>query len=40
VLDRSRDAVPGEFYSGAIAHAIDTAKVVVLVLSENAFSEK
>jgi len=31
-----RDVVPGEFYAGAIVHAIDTAKVIVLVLSENA----
>jgi TolB-like protein/Tfp pilus assembly protein PilF len=31
-----RDVVPGEFYSGAIVHAIDAAKVIVLVLSENA----
>jgi hypothetical protein len=31
-----RDVVPGEFYAGAIVHAIDAAKVSVLVLSENA----
>jgi TolB-like protein len=31
-----RDVVPGEFYAGAIVHAIDAAKVIVLVLSENA----
>jgi TolB-like protein len=31
-----RDVVPGEFYAGAIVHAIDAAKVIVLILSENA----
>jgi TolB-like protein/Flp pilus assembly protein TadD len=31
-----RDVVPGEFYAGAIVRAIDAAKVIVLVLSENA----
>jgi len=31
-----RDVVPGEFYAEGIIHAIDAAKVVVLVLSENA----
>jgi len=31
-----RDVVPGEFYAGAIVHAIDAARVVVLVLSESA----
>jgi TolB-like protein len=31
-----RDVVPGELYAGAIVHAIDAAKVIVLVLSENA----
>ena len=31
-----RDVVPGEFYAGAIVHAIDAAKAIVLVLSENA----
>ncbi len=31
-----RDVVPGEFYADAIVHAIDAAKVVVLVLSEHA----
>jgi hypothetical protein len=31
-----RDVVPGEFYAGAIVHAIDAAKVIVLVLSGNA----
>ena len=31
-----RDVVPGEFYAGAIVHAIDSTKVVVLVLSESA----
>jgi len=31
-----RDVTPGEFYSEAIVHAIDTAMVVVLVLSQNA----
>jgi len=31
-----RDVVPGELYAGAIVHAIDAAKLIVLVLSENA----
>jgi TolB-like protein/Tfp pilus assembly protein PilF len=31
-----RDVTPGEFYSEAIVHAIDSATVVVLVLSQNA----
>jgi adenylate cyclase len=31
-----RDVVPGEFYAGAIVHAIDAAKVILLILSENA----
>jgi hypothetical protein len=31
-----RDVVPGEFYAGAIVHAIDAAKILVLVLSKNA----
>jgi TolB-like protein len=31
-----RDVSPGEFYAEGIVHAIDAAKVVVLVLSENA----
>jgi TolB-like protein/Flp pilus assembly protein TadD len=31
-----RDVTPGEFYSEAIVHAIDSAAVVVLVLSRNA----
>lgn len=31
-----RDVVPGEFYAGAIVHAIDAAKAIVLVLSEHA----
>ena len=31
-----RDVVPGEFYAGAIVHAIDAAKVIVLVLSKSA----
>lgn len=31
-----RDVTPGELYSEAIVHAIDSAKVVVLVLSQNA----
>ena len=31
-----RDVTPGEFYSEAIVHAIDAAKVVVLILSQNA----
>ncbi len=35
-----RDVVPGEFYAGAIVHAIDAARVIVLVLSENAASSQ
>ena len=31
-----RDVVPGEFYAGAIVHAIDAARAMVLVLSESA----
>ena len=31
-----RDVTPGELYSEAIVHAIDSAKVVVLILSQNA----
>jgi len=31
-----RDVVPGVFYAGAIVHAIDASKVIVLVLSESA----
>jgi TolB-like protein len=31
-----RDVVPGEFYAGAIVHAIDATSVIVLILSENA----
>ena len=31
-----RDVVPGEFYADAIVRAIDTAKVIVLTLSQNA----
>jgi TolB-like protein/Tfp pilus assembly protein PilF len=31
-----RDVVPGEFYAGAIVHAIDASKAIVLILSENA----
>ena len=31
-----RDVVPGEFYAGAIVHAIDAANALVLVLSESA----
>ena len=31
-----RDVTPGEFYAGAIVHAIDAARVVVLILSQNA----
>ena len=31
-----RDVVPGESFAGAIVHAIDATKVVVLVLSEHA----
>jgi TolB-like protein/tetratricopeptide (TPR) repeat protein len=31
-----RDVSPGEFYAEGIVHAIDAAKVVVLVLSQNA----
>jgi TolB-like protein/Flp pilus assembly protein TadD len=35
-----RDVVPGESYAGAIVHAIDATKVIVLVLSENAASSQ
>jgi TolB-like protein len=35
-----RDVVPGEFYAGAIVHAIDAAKAAVLVLSKNATSSQ
>ena len=31
-----RDVVPGEFYAGAIVHAIDATRAMVLVLSGNA----
>jgi TolB-like protein len=31
-----RDVTPGEFYAESIVHAIDSAKVLVLVLSQNA----
>ena len=31
-----RDVTPGEFYAESIVHAIDSAKVIVLVLSQNA----
>jgi TolB-like protein/Flp pilus assembly protein TadD len=31
-----RDVTPGEFYAESIVHAIDSAKVVALVLSQNA----
>jgi hypothetical protein len=31
-----RDVMPGELYADAIVHAMDTAKVVVLVLSRSA----
>ena len=30
-----RDVTPGEFYAESIVHAIDSAKVIVLVLSQN-----
>jgi TolB-like protein len=30
-----RDVTPGEFYAGSIVHAIDAAKVTVLILSQN-----
>src|SRR5581483_2266211 len=30
-----RDVIPGESYAGAIVHAIDATKLVVLILSEN-----
>lgn len=33
-----RDVTPGEFYSGAIVHAIDAAKVIVLILSGSSAS--
>jgi hypothetical protein len=32
----TRDVTPGEFYAGAIVHAIDAAKAIVLILSQNA----
>lgn len=35
-----RDVNPGEFYAGAIVHAIDAAKAAVLVLSKNAASSQ
>src|SRR5476651_891626 len=31
-----RDVTPGEFYADAIVHAIDSAKALVLVLSQHA----
>src|SRR5580704_3067801 len=31
-----RDVTPGEFYAGSIVHAIDAAKAIVLILSQNA----
>jgi len=31
-----RDVIPGEFYAGAIVHAIDASRVTVLILSTNA----
>ena len=31
-----RDVTPGTFYADEIVHAIDAAKVIVLILSENA----
>lgn len=35
-----RDVTPGEFYAESIVHAIDSAKVVVLVLSQNAATSR
>ena len=35
-----RDVVPGESYAGAIVHAIDATKLIVLVLSENAVTSQ
>src|SRR5476651_2681900 len=35
-----RDVVPGESYAGAIVHAIDATKLIVLLLSENAVSSQ
>jgi len=35
LLDRPRDVVAGEFYADAIVHAIDAARALVLVLSQN-----
>jgi hypothetical protein len=35
-----RDVVPGESYAGAIVHAIDSAKLLVLILSEHGGSSK
>src|SRR5580698_6476521 len=31
-----RDVVPGEFYADAIVHAIDSTRMIVLVLSKSA----
>ncbi len=33
-----RDVTPGQFYAGSIIHAIDAAKVLVLILSQNSAS--
>ena len=35
-----RDVVPGETYAGAIVHAIDSAKLLVLILSEHGAASK
>ena len=35
-----RDVIPGEFYAGAIVHAIDAARMIVVVLSESAASSQ
>src|ERR1700729_1147058 len=35
-----RNVVPGESYAGAIVHAIDGAKLTVLILSEHGASSK
>ena len=36
MLDRARDVTPGAFYGDEIVHAIDAAKAIVLILSQNA----
>ena len=36
MLDRAEDVTPGAFYGDEIVHAIDAAKAIVLILSQNA----